>query len=604
MNKKSGDKRNKKDRNLKDDFKVLVHFLKLTHRIKKSYIPLTVLSAVFGAITPFLSIIMPKFIIDELLGQKRSLYFFVYIIILILGNGILNILNKLLTNKIQLLNIEVVNGLELHLGKHIMNMDFENLEDPKILDMKEQAIFPINNQGAIWRMMDAILSMIRVGITLIGLATILSILNPIIIVLFIAMTIISRVLNKKAQKIEYDFTMKLIPLNRKFAYYGSLFSDFSMAKDIRIYNLAPYMSKKVYNYIDECVTYINKSMTRSAVYVGFNKIIIMFEMILLYGYMVLKVLEKSISIGDFSMYIASGTNFTDNMNAFTSNFIRFRQMCVYLDTYLKFEQLPKRNRLGKSEITDKKEIAIEFKHVYFKYPRSEEYVLKDINIKINKGEKLSVVGQNGAGKTTFIKLLCRLYEPEKGEILLNGKNINEYSYDEYMNLLAVVFQDYKLFSFTLKENIAFHNANKVRDEEIIEVLNKVSLNNKVDELEKGIHTSLYKNFDKQGTDLSGGQAQKLSIARALYKNSPIVILDEPTAALDPYAEYEIYTSFNQLIGNKMAIYISHRLSSCKFCDKIAVFDKGVLSEYGTHKELVDLGGKYSEMWNAQAMYYV
>lgn len=604
MNKTQGNKVNKKSRTLKDDMIVLKHFLKLTHKIKRSYIPLTVLSAMFGAVTPFLAIIMPKFIIDELLGEKRSIYFLVYVIILIFGNALLNMINKWFAHKIQLLNIEVVNGLELHLGKHIMDMDFENLEDPKILDMKEQAMFPINNQNAIWRMMDAILSTIRVGITLIGLAAILSILNPIIIVLFIAMTILSRVVNKKAQKVEYDLTMKLIPLNRKFAYYGSLFSDFSMAKDVRIYNLSPYISKKVDDYIDDSVSYINKSMTISGVYGGFNKIIILFQMIVLYGYMVLKVLEKSITIGDFSMYISSGTSFTENINAFTTNFLRFRQMCVYLDTYIRFEQLPKRNILGKKKIMNINEFVIEFKHVYFKYPRSDEYVLKDINLTIKNGEKLSVVGQNGAGKTTFIKLLCRLYEPDQGEILLNGININEYNYEEYMNLLSVVFQDYKLFSFTLKENIAFHQSQAVSDDEIIEVLNKVSLSKKVNELEKGIHTSLYKNFDKEGTDLSGGQAQKLSIARALYKNSPIVILDEPTAALDPYAEYEIYTSFNQLIGNKMAIYISHRLSSCKFCDKIAVFDKGLLSEYGSHKELIELGGKYKEMWNAQAMYYV
>lgn len=330
-------------------------------------------------------------------------------------------------------------------------------------------------------------------------------------------------------------------------------------------------------------------------------------MLLIYGYMAYLVIIGSISIGDFSMYISAGNNFTNYITEFIYNAVQLRQMCLYLDTYLKFEQLPSKGKTGKksvNSILDSNKITIEFKHVYFKYPRSEEYTLKDVNITISNGEKLSVVGPNGAGKTTFIKLLCRLYTPDKGEILLNGVNKNEYSYDEYMRLLSVVFQDYKLFSFTMKENIVFEKESQVPDEEINVVLEKVGLLEKIEELEKGIYTSLYKNFDKNGIELSGGQAQKLAIARAVYKNAPIVVLDEPTAALDPYAEYEIYTSFNKLIGNHTAIYISHRLSSCKFCDKIAVFEDGELKEYGNHQQLVNKNGMYSKLWTAQAQYYM
>lgn len=192
-------------------------------------------------------------------------------------------------------------------------------------------------------------------------------------------------------------------------------------------------------------------------------------MLLIYGYMAYLVIIGSISIGDFSMYISAGNNFTNYITEFIYNAVQLRQMCLYLDTYLKFEQLPSKGKTGKksvNSILDSNKITIEFKHVYFKYPRSEEYTLKDVNITISNGEKLSVVGPNGAGKTTFIKLLCRLYTPDKGEILLNGVNKNEYSYDEYMRLLSVVFQDYKLFSFTMKENIVFEKESQVPDEEI------------------------------------------------------------------------------------------------------------------------------------------
>nr|WP_308742542.1 ABC transporter ATP-binding protein [uncultured Anaerocolumna sp.] len=594
-------------RSLKDDVIVAIHFLKLVFKIQKSYIPLMLVSAIFQAATPFFGIIIPKYIIEELMEQKRIKMLILYVGILIIGNGCLNLINKFFTTKVELANIRLINGFELHLGKHIMNMDLEKLEDPKILDMKEQAIFPIYNQDALRNMIESLIAVIRISITILGLAAIIAILNPLIIALIISIVLINGIISKKAQRITFRFFQQLIPLNRKFGYYASLVTDFSMAKDIRIYNMAPYIGKKIRDYTEESIESMSKSMNTTAKYFGLNSVTLPLEMLLIYGYMVYQVILGSISIGEFSMYISAGNNFTNYITEFIQNVVQLRQMCLYLDTYLKFEKIPSKRKTGTKSVESILNCysnTIEFKHVYFKYPRSEEYTLKDVNITIHSGEKLSVVGPNGAGKTTFIKLLCRLYTPDKGEILLNGVNINEYSYDEYMKLLSVVFQDYKLFSFTIKENIVFDKGLQVPDETVNKALEKVGLLERIEELEKGIHTSLYKNFDKNGIELSGGQAQKLAIARAVYKNSPIVVLDEPTAALDPYAEYEIYTSFNKLIGDHTAIYISHRLSSCKFCNKIAVFDDGELKEYGTHQELVNKNGMYTKLWTAQAQYYV
>jgi ATP-binding cassette subfamily B protein/ATP-binding cassette subfamily C protein len=597
------DKNNDAHRSMKEDLKVALYFLKLTFRISKSYIPLMIISAIFQSASPFLAIIIPKYIIDELMGSQRISKFVLYVAILIIGNGILNLINKFLTTQVQLANNKLIIGFELHMGKHIMNMDFENLEDPNILDMKEKAIFPINNQGVLWRMVDNLIAMVRITFTLIGLGAIIAILNPLIVVLIIAIVAVNGVISKKAQKVEFELYKELIPLNRRFGYYSDLMTDFSIAKDVRIYNMAPYIGKKISKYCDDSYKFLSKSMISSGKYMGINSITLSLEMLFIYAYMVIKLLSKSISVGDFSMYISAGMNFTTSITEFITNFVTFRQMCQYLETYLEFEQLPNKRSNGTGHVDNVGEATIEFRHVYFKYPRSDEYTLKDVNIIIKNGQKLSVVGQNGAGKTTFIKLLCRLYTPEKGEILLNGININEYSFDEYIKLLAVVFQDFKLFSFSLKENIVFNKAEDISDEFVMDAIDKVGLTERVNELEKGLDTSIYKNFDKNGVELSGGQAQKLAIARAVYKDAPIVVLDEPTAALDPYAEYEIYTSFNKLIGNHTAIYISHRLSSCKFCDKIALFDRGELVEYGTHGELVNNDGLYAKMWNAQAEYY-
>ena len=223
-------------------------------------------------------------------------------------------------------------------------------------------------------------------------------------------------------------------------------------------------------------------------------------------------------------------------------------------------------------------------------------------MKFEIGKRLAVVGMNGSGKTTFIKLLCRLYDPTEGKILLNGIDIRKYNYREYMNIFSVVFQDFKLLSLKLGENVA--SGTDYDKRRVLDCLEKAGFSDRLAEMRDGIDTYLYKDFDDSGVDVSGGEAQKIAIARALYKDAPFIILDEPTAALDPIAEAEIYSKFDEIAGDKTAIYISHRLSSCKFCDEIAVFDKGSVIERGTHAELVsNTAGKYFELWNAQAMYY-
>ena len=218
------------------------------------------------------------------------------------------------------------------------------------------------------------------------------------------------------------------------------------------------------------------------------------------------------------------------------------------------------------------------------------------------GERLAVVGMNGSGKTTFIKLLCRLYDPTEGEIYMNDFNIRKYDYRQYLDIFSVVFQDYNLLAVPLGNNVASAAAwDSVKTERL---LYEVGFGERYEELPQKLETPLYKNFDEDGVNISGGEAQKIALARALYKDAPFIILDEPTAALDPVAEAEIYSKFNEIVGDKTAIYISHRLSSCRFCDKIAVFDKGEIVQVGTHEELLaDETGKYFELWNAQAQYY-
>jgi len=246
---------------------------------------------------------------------------------------------------------------------------------------------------------------------------------------------------------------------------------------------------------------------------------------------------------------------------------------------------------------------VEFKGVSFRYPGTEDYALKDLNLTFNAGERLAVVGRNGSGKTTMIKLLCRLYDPTEGEILLDGVNIKEYDYLKYTELFSVVFQDYCLFPFQVGANVA--TSAEYSKERVMECLEGAGFSQRLSTMPDGLDTILYKSFDEEGTQISGGEAQKVALARALYRDAPFVILDEPTAALDPIAEYEVYSTFDETIGSKTAVFISHRLSSCRFCHDIAVFDSGHVVQRGEHDELLaDEDSLYSELWNAQAQHYV
>lgn len=311
------------------------------------------------------------------------------------------------------------------------------------------------------------------------------------------------------------------------------------------------------------------------------------------------------SVGDLSMFIGVAMSLSSSISMISNLPYLLGVECTTINFLKNIVETKPVKPVGNKKLEKKADgrYEIEFKNVSFKYPGTDKMILKNISIKLTVGERLAIVGMNGSGKTTFIKLLCRLYDPTEGEILLDGVNIKEYDIYSYMQIFSVVFQDFKLFSFPLDQNVA---ADIECDEERLwDALEKAGIDQRVKKMPQKEKTSLYKDFDKDGVEISGGEAQKLALARALYRNVSFIILDEPTAALDPISEYEIYERFNSFVGDRTAIYISHRLSSCRFCDKIAVFHAGQIIETGTHDELVaDESTKYSELWNAQAQYYV
>ena len=323
---------------------------------------------------------------------------------------------------------------------------------------------------------------------------------------------------------------------------------------------------------------------------------------LAYLYTVISYLRGQITIGDFSMYLSVMTTFSSAMRRLMKSIVDIKAFNVYFDAMDEYLHIPNRMQACGSAVCKDVPRIIEFRNVSYRYPGQDRDALQNINITIKAGEKLAVVGENGAGKTTFIKLLCRLYQPTEGEILLNGRNIMEYDQASYNANLSAVFQDHQIFSLSLRDNVTL--GRDVCDDEVYTVLRKVGLGGFLQAQHNNLDVPLMRDFHEDGVIPSGGESQKIALARAILRNAPIVLLDEPAAALDPRAEHELYLRFNELTQSKMAVYISHRLSSTKFCDVIAVFQNGRIVEYGPHPILYEQNGPYRELFDFQAQYYV
>ena len=394
--------------------------------------------------------------------------------------------------------------------------------------------------------------------------------------------------------------------NRMFSFFGFLGGNEKRTADIRMYNQqnivstywnmgSPFGAHGLFGKLalGPIGIYSSLGVAITAVFTGF-----------VYVFTCLKAWAGAFDVGSVTQYVGAVTALATNVFALIELSGKMRTNTEYLELAFKFLDIP--NSMYQGSLTTEKradrQYEVEFKNVSFRYPGAENWALKNVSMKFKVGSRLAIVGENGSGKTTFIKLLCRLYDPQEGEILLNGIDIRKYNYRDYMDIFSVVFQDFQLLSQPLGANVA--GSAEYDREKVTKALMDAGFGDRLKTLPDGLDTQLYKEFTENGVEVSGGEAQKIAIARALYKDAPFIILDEPTAALDPIAEAEIYAKFNDISGDKTAIYISHRLSSCKFCDEIAVFCNGTIIQKGTHEELLaDENGKYYELWHAQAQYY-
>lgn len=383
---------------LMKDLKVMMFILKLAQKISKTYLPVVISSSIVTALMPFLNLIMMKLVIDELMGLRRLDVFITLVLIVASGNFILSCLSRCLKAWVYIKNEELLNGFDVMVGEKIMGLDFQMIEDPEILDLKERALFPMHNQGALYRVVEYTMTLFSTLLTMMGLIAIISILNPLIILLLIGMAILTALINKKAQQVMFKFYQLLIPVNRKFMYFGNLTSDFSYGKDIRLYKMADLIMKRIADYNQTTLSVFTDLYAVLGKFAGYSEIMMQIQMVLVYGYMTYKVVTKVIGLGDFSMYASAATQFGQCLSQVMNTYMEMSQLCRYIESYMEFDQLES-TRLNEPHRDVPSEIdTIEFRNVSFKYPKSEVNVLNQINITIKAGEKLSIVGLNGQEK--------------------------------------------------------------------------------------------------------------------------------------------------------------------------------------------------------------
>ncbi len=562
---------------------------------------------VVEVLQPFVGIILLPKIVDEICGARNLRVLITLAVILIVSECVLTLLLEGFQTKLRKYQERMDNYFSMQIGIHSMGLDFQLTEDKEALDQLDRAKTGMTwYSGGAYGIAEQVFMFFGNVFKIAGFVTIIAVNAPWMLLILMLYVVVSGIITAKTNRIELKAYNRLSKVNRLFGYFGWSIVDFRYGKDIRLYDAKDMMLERWEKNTEESNAAWKWQGDTGYKYRKYGVLARTLMSIAQYLYVGLLAVRRLISIGIFTQIIETVGALDATLNGLVWNVQELVKRCNYAYEYVLFMKYPEAMEKHQDPVKEGLH-TIEFRDVCFAYPGTDKLILDHVNIRIRPGEKLSVVGLNGAGKTTFIKLLCRLYDPTSGEILLDGKDIREYEYDAYMKQFAPVFQDFKLFGFTIGENILFQEETLRSGEEtqkLERLMKLVEMDEFISKQEKGIDTTVFTVFDEEGIEPSGGEQQKIAIARALYKDAPVIILDEPTAALDPVAEYEIYRQFHTLVGEKTAIYISHRLSSCRFCDTIAVFADGKIQEYGSHDQLANIpNGIYAGMFEAQARYY-
>ena len=586
-----------------------IYALNIERKSNLRLLAITLIKPIGDIVGTLLNSYAPKYVLSFIEDDLPFNTIIMYTVIICLIMMILDVISTTCYNSFEFEYRKTEGYVEKKRMDKLFHTDFKNMESPDFLDYAQRAKTALNRGKGFHGVLYQSRNFIAQGTLMILSAALIGIQNILMMIIFIVISFgIVKISSFFTKRDKIKFSDAMAPTWRKMNYLESTTKNFDFAKDIRLFNMSNAFFNQLSG-VNETYKELNRKHHNRMVLweVSLGSVLIV-QKILMYTWLVYNVVTGAYQISDFVLYVGLVSTFHASVGYVNWIHSDMRTNSLMINDYRNFVDWKEDRETADEKDGHITEINLDkfefrFENVSFKYPGHDNYVLKNVNLTIKNGAKLAVVGVNGAGKTTFIKLMMKLYEPSEGRILLNDVDIKEYNREEYFKLFSPVFQNVECFAMPIYQNISFAEEDKTDMNKINEVLEQSGLSEKINSYEKGIHTNLLKIFDKEGIDLSGGEKQRLAMARALYKDGKVVILDEPTAALDALAEDRMYREFENMIYGKTAVFISHRLGSTRFCDKIAMFEDGTIVEEGTHEELMAKNGKYAYMFGIQSQYY-
>lgn len=590
-------------------FNNIVYVIKMQLKINRMSLVWLVMTIPFDLVLAFLGIYLPKLAVQAAMSGTDYKTFILRLAVIFAAMIVCQVLSSLVGNKQSVSSIRFLNRMIKNQMKKCLLTDYENIESQDfrtLMDRSDQILWRSGGLSAVERISVDLNGLILNVLKYFLFSAVLSFANPFLVVYLTVMPVLNFFAAKYVQKFQFQNKEEMSVLDKRLWYIANIGSSFDASKDIRIYGLTDWIIQKYRDTMKRRMSW-NIRVARKNFMASFADImLILLRDGLAYFILISMTLKNQITVDNFVLYLGAVGSYASMIGGIISAFSDMSGISFQLNDYREFENYAEKgNRSEGADMPEGNEgCAIRVENLDYKYSSADENTLSDISFDIKPGENISIVGLNGAGKTTLVKVLCGLYSPTRGNVYVNGKNMKDYNIYRYYSLFSAVFQDFTFLPLSIMSNVSCTSEDKSDEERVKWALKMAGIYDKVMSLEEGIHTKLDKQMNEHGIDLSGGEKQKLLIARAIYRDAPILILDEPTAALDAMAERELYQRYAELSKGKTTIYISHRLASAQFCDRIFVMNHGEIAEVGTHDELLKAGGLYSEMFEKQSSYYV
>lgn len=590
-------------------FNNIVYVIKMQLKINRMSLVWLVMTIPFDLVLAFLGIYLPKLAVQAAMSGTDYKTFILRLAVIFAAMIVCQVLSSLVGNRQSVSSIRFLNRMIKNQMKKCLLTDYENIESQDfrtLMDRSDQILWRSGGLSAVERISVDLNGLILNVLKYFLFSAVLSFANPFLVVYLTVMPVLNFFAAKYVQKFQFQNKEEMSVLDKRLWYIANIGSSFDASKDIRIYGLTDWIIQKYRDTMKRRMSW-NIRVARKNFMASFADImLILLRDGLAYFILISMTLKNQITVDNFVLYLGAVGSYASMIGGIISTFSDMSGISFQLNDYREFENYAEKgNRSEGADMPEGNEgCAIRVENLDYKYSSADENTLSDISFDIKPGENISIVGLNGAGKTTLVKVLCGLYSPTRGNVYVNGKNMKDYNIYRYYSLFSAVFQDFTFLPLSIMSNVSCTSEDKSDEERVKWALKMAGIYDKVMSLEEGIHTKLDKQMNEHGIDLSGGEKQKLLIARAIYRDAPILILDEPTAALDAMAERELYQRYAELSKGKTTIYISHRLASAQFCDRIFVMNHGEIAEVGTHDELLKVGGLYSEMFEKQSSYYV